>query len=128
MRISVDEARGYFAHRTQQEKAGIAPEQLPDEGFHYYAQDGVCGVFHRIQWPNVWMAHYGVYPSAWGRTTRPALAILSEFWDAEKPALIVGWTDEANRAALSFARRIGFKEHGRMVLPDQTVIMQGWSK
>lgn len=127
MRITVDEAREYFSHPSQQKGAGVHPDQLTDE-FLYYARDGVCGVFHVIPWPHVWQGHYGVKPEAWGRTVKPALSLLSEFWDDHQPQMIVGWTDSRNRQALSFARRLGFKEHGRMELPGQTVIMQGWIK
>lgn len=125
LRISVDEARAYFAHASQQ-KANCAPDSLPDEGFQYWADGGVCAVFHQAHWPGVWMAHYGVKPEAWGRTTSPAKAILTAFWQAQQPSLIIGWTNHDNRAALSFAKRIGFIETGRMVLDNETVIQQSW--
>lgn len=129
MRISVNEARQYWAHHSQQEKSFIHPDELPDdEAFQYWALDGVCGVFHGAMWPGVWMAHYGVMPEVWGKATRPAKAILSAFWGEENPELIIGWTDETNRAALAFARRIGFKENGRMNLPNGAVIMQEYSQ
>lgn len=129
MRISVDEARQYWAHHTQQEKSFIHPDDLPeDEAFQYWAKDGVCVVFHRAAWPGVWMAHYGIKPEVWGKTTIPAREIIAEFSAVEEPELIIGWTDEKNRAALSFARRVGFKEIGRMNLPDGAVIMQEYAE
>lgn len=123
MRITLEDARQYFQHHTQQKWAGIAPDDLPGEPFQYWANGGVCGVFHPDHWPGVWMAHYGVKPEAWGRATEPAKAILNAFWEAEKPRLIIGWTDEANRAALAFAKRIGFTVTGRMSVG---IIMQEW--
>jgi len=125
VRITANDARTYWAHHSQQEKSAIMPDDLPDsDDFQYWARDGVCGVFHRLPWPDVWMAHYGVKPEAWGRTTKPARAVINEFWEAEQPALLTGWTLETNRAALSFARRIGFTEIGRMNLESGAVIMQ----
>lgn len=85
-------------------------------------------LFHRAHWPDVYMAHYGVKPEAWGSLEVPALRILSAFWDEFKPEAIVGWTDECNRAALAFARRLGFREYGKHKLPSGTVIMQEWRK
>ena len=105
----------------------ITPETLPDNPlFQYWADSGVCGVFHPGNWPGVWMAHYGVKPEAWGKTKAPALRILRAFWGAEKPELIIGWTKESNRAALAFARRLGFQVHGEMDLPSGKVIEQSW--
>lgn len=127
LKISVDEARDYFAHPSQQKAASITPETLPEgDGYQYWAVDGVCGVFHRAPWPDVWMAHYGVTPAAWGKTRKPASQILHSFWAAETPELIIGWTLESNRAALAFAKRIGFRIHGEMNLPSGKVIEQSW--
>lgn len=123
--ISVDEAREYFADRSQQQASRITPETLPDEGFEYWADEGVCGAFHKAPWQGVWMAHYGVKPEQWGRTTEPARRILRAFWAHHQPERIVGWTLESNRAALAFARRIGFEIDGRMDLVEP-VVMQGW--
>lgn len=129
MKISVDEAREYWSHHTQQEKSFIHPDDLPDdEAFQYWAQGGVCGAFHLAPWPNVWMAHYAVKPEVWGKAAGPAKAILGAFWAEEQPELIIGWTDETNRAALAFARRIGFKENGRMNLPSGAVVMQEYTE
>lgn len=88
------------------------------------ATGGVCGAFHDAHWPGVVMAHYAVKPEVWGRAIKPARAILAEFQEQYQPAKIMGWTDENNRAALAFARRIGFREFGRLSLPDGAVIMQ----
>lgn len=123
-RITRDEAKAFFAHPSQQRGAKITPDALPDEGFQYWACGAVCGAFHAMPWPGVWGAHYGVKPDAWGHTKEPSLAILRAFSEAQRPALIVGWTDSRNRAAVAFARRIGFVETGRMALPDHQVIMQ----
>lgn len=123
----MDEAREYFRHHSQQKASGITPESLPErEDVQYWALDGVCGVFNRAHWPGVWMAHYGVKPEAWGKTRKPAVELLNMFWASEKPELIIGWTAESNRAALAFARRIGFRVHGEMNLPTGKVIEQSW--
>lgn len=126
LRVSADEARKYLAHWTQQKGAEATPDQLTDEGFEYWAQEGVCGIFHLAPWPDVWMAHYAVLPEAWGKTTTPAKSILNAFWQHHQPQAIVGWTKQSNRAALSFARRVGFVEHGRLEMPSGTVIQQNW--
>jgi RimJ/RimL family protein N-acetyltransferase len=70
------------------------------------------------------MGHYAVKPEVWGKTIKPAKAILREFWEAENPQLIIGWTDESNRQALNFARRLGFKEIGTM---RNGVVTQEWT-
>ncbi|MFV1484522.1 MULTISPECIES: GNAT family N-acetyltransferase [unclassified Phaeobacter] len=123
-RISVDQARQYFQHRSQQRASGITPDELPDEPFQYWACEGVCGAFHPDHWPGVWMAHYAVKPEHWGRTIGPAKSILQAFWASERPSLIIGWTAESNRAALSFSRRLGFREIGKMALDSGNVIMK----
>lgn len=124
----MNEARAFFAHESQQKFSAVTPDTLPDEGFEYWASGPVCGVFHRMPWPDVWAGHYGVVPSGWGRATAPARAILEAFWDARGCARIVGWTPESNRAALAFARRLGFVIDGAMPTTEGTVIMQGWQK
>ena len=126
MRIMASEARAYFDHETQRRAGMIDPQDLHDDGIEYFAEGGICGAFHRAHWLGVWMAHYGVKPNAWGSLVAPARAVLSEFWDDKKPDLVIGWTDEKNRAAIAFARRIGFIENGRMTLPSGAVIMQEW--
>jgi RimJ/RimL family protein N-acetyltransferase len=125
MRITVDDARAYFAHPSQQRASMIDADDLPAEGVEYWAKDGVCGLFHPANWQGVWMAHYGVKPEAWGHAIAPAKAILTAFWNEKQPARVIGWTKESNRAALAFARRLGFTVDGRMDLPEP-VIMQGW--
>ena len=126
-RIGANEARGFFAHRSQQ--IGFLPGELPDDpAFEYWACGPICGVFVFGLWPSVWNAHYGVKPEGWGRLKEPATAVLSAFWDAKGAELITGWTPERNRAALAFAKRVGFFEYGRMPLPGGDVILQGWKK
>lgn len=120
MRITVDEARPYFAHPSQQ-TFGVTPETLPDDPFEYWADGPVCGVFHLAPWPGVWMAHHAVKPEGWGHLDKHAEAIMREFSEEKQPVAIIGWTDKRNRAALAFARRIGFREGG-----DLPFVMTVW--
>lgn len=114
MRITVNEARWYLEHPSQQKWSMAAPDELPESGVEYYARDGVCGMFHPGMWPSVWMAHVAVSPLAWGKTVSPAKALLREFARDHGPELVIAWMDETNRAVLAFARRIGFTQYGRM--------------
>lgn len=123
--LTAAEAGEYFSHPSQQKWAGIKPEDLKDDGFLYWADGPVCGVFHDMPWPGLVMAHYGVKPEGWGQCVPHARAILKHVWADLSPVRIVGWTPESNRAALAFAKRLGFEIDGRMDLPSGAVIMQG---
>jgi RimJ/RimL family protein N-acetyltransferase len=126
-RTNADEARPYFDHPSQRKGGMVDPANLHDDGIEYLIHmGGVCGAFHAAQWPGVWMAHYGMQPRAWGFAVGPALDILRTFWMAKQPERIIGWTKESNRAALAFAKRLGFEIDGRMDLPSGPVILQGW--
>lgn len=113
MRITVDEAREYFAHPTQQRASGVTPDQLPDD-LQYWSKAGVCVAFNRGHWPDVWGSHIAVIPTAWGDTVEPTKAILAAFHAAENPASIMAWVDTTNRALMSFTRRVGYIEVGRI--------------
>lgn len=104
----------------------IDPADLHDNGLEYYVLGDMCGIAHQSHWPGVWMVHYGVKPGAWGSAVETGRALLERFWDERKPDLIIGWTKESNRAAVSFARRLGFVVDGKMILPSGTVLMQSW--
>lgn len=125
MKISVDEARAYFAHPSQQ-LYGVTPENLPDEPFEYWAKDGICGVFHPAPAAHVWMVHFAAKPECWGRLVAPSREVLAAFWAAKTPERIVGWTPVHLRAALALSRRVGFVEDGRLPLPSGEIIMSGW--
>ena len=127
LKISVNEARAYWSDRSQQ-IGGITPETLPDVGFEYWADGPICGVFHPAAWPGVWMAHYGAKPEGRGRFVDHARRILCAFWEAHDPARVIGWTHSNNRAALAFAKRIGFQVDGRFPVQDGEIIMTGWVK
>jgi hypothetical protein len=105
---------------------GITPKTLPDDGFEYWACGPVCGVFHPAWWPGVWMAHYGMKPEGLGKYVDPSREILMEFWKHKDPERIIGWTDASNRAALAFAKRVGFIKDGEMKINSGTVVMTGW--
>ncbi len=123
--ISVNDAMEYFRHPSQQIE-GITPEKLPKTGVEYLANGPVCGAFNLGPWPDVWMGHYAVKPEGWGRAVVPALKILNVFWREKMPARIIGWTPESNRAALAFAKRLGFEIDGEMNLGNRVIVMQGW--
>lgn len=126
-RLTAREAREYFTDPTQLRGAKLAsPDDLPDEGFEYWACGPICGVFHPTFWPDVWMIHYGVKPEGWGNLIPSAREGLHAFWDHHKPQRIIGWTDARNRAAVAFARRVGFQEDGRMQMDGYEIIMTGF--
>lgn len=127
MRITVHEARKYLRHPSQQRGCGAMPDDLPEEGVEYWANGPICGIFYRAQWPDVWEAHYAVLPSHWGKLVQPARDVLNEFWDARQPSLIMALTDEKNRAAISFAKRIGFRPVGKLSPNTGGVIISEWT-
>lgn len=125
--IGVEEAREFFAHPSQQIE-GATPDKLPEIGLEYWACGDVCVMFHAAGWPDVFMVHIAVKPSAWGNTVSPARAILRAFWDLESPQRIIGWMPSDNRAVLSLTRRLGFVTDGEMKLTGgRRIVMQGWS-
>ncbi|MBY6005374.1 GNAT family N-acetyltransferase [Salipiger bermudensis] len=124
--LTAIEAAPFFEHKSQR-LFDLDPYALPEEGFEYWADQHVCGVFHKMPWPGVWGGHYGVKPEGWGRSTEPAKRILRAFWDAHECERIIGWTPESNRAAIAFARRLGFVKDGTMPLGSGNLIMQGWT-
>lgn len=124
--ISVDEAREYFKHPSQQ-LYGMTEWDIPED-VEYWAVGPICGVFHQGPWEGVWMSHHAVKPERWGLLDTPAVEGLNEFWNAKEPELIMGWTPKHNRLAVAFARRIGFKRLGEFPTSLGDVVMQGWSK
>lgn len=125
-RVPASVARAYFDHPSQRKGGMVNPDDLHDNGIEYRIYGGVCAALHAAQWPGVWMAHVGVLPAAWGRAVGPARTILEWIWETKEPERIIGWTKESNRAALAFAKRLGFETDGRMDLPSGPVILQGW--
>lgn len=125
MRITVDEAREYFAHPSQQ-LFGITPDCLPDDGFEYWAEGPICGVFHSAPWPGVWMLHFAAKPEGRGHLVQPAKRVLAAFATDKKPARIIGWTPRKFSHAVALARRVGFVQDGVLPMPDGEIIMQGW--
>ncbi len=125
MRITVDEARKYYAHPSQC-ILGASPEKLPEDGVEYWAQGPLCLTFHRAAWPGVYMVHCAAMPEGRGRLVEPGLALLRGFWDEKQAVRIIGWTPKSCRAAVAFARRCGFVEDGRFPVKDDEIIMQGW--
>lgn len=105
MRVTVDEAREYFAHPSQH-AFGMTEKDLPED-YTYYATGGVCLAFHSVLWPGVWACHVGVRPEAWGHTVRPSKALLRAFWVDMDPKAIIFAINANNRAAVSLAERVG---------------------
>lgn len=99
-------------------------DDLPDEGVIYMADGPICGAFHRAPWPGTWFAHYGAMPEAWGGLVAPARRVLRDFCSGQGAHCIIGWTARENRAAIAFARRIGFIETG--TLDGGSVICTEW--
>lgn len=124
MKLTAEDAREYFTHPSQR-LHGLDPAHLTDV-FTYYADGPICGVFHPMPWPGIWMVHYGVKPEGWGRLIEPAKRALAEFAADVKPFRVVGWTPVSNRLACAFTRRVGFIEDGRMPSPDGELLMTGW--
>lgn len=120
-RITVDEARAYWAHPSQLEW-GVTPDMLP-EGPVYMACGAICIAFREAHWPGVWVLDFGAKPEGWGELRAPATAILEAFWREQSPQLIIGWVDERKRAALAFAKRCGATVTGRTALADGTRIV-----
>ena len=112
-RISVEEAREFFAHPSQLRGAMLGSvDDLPDEGFEYWSDGPICGAFHPAPWSGVWFAHYGAHPEGWGSLKIPAQRVLRAFCAASGAACLIGWTNTRNRAAIAFARRLGFEITG----------------
>lgn len=123
-RVSVEEAREFFAHPSQLKGAMLqSADELPD-GVEYWADGSICGAFHQAPWPGVWFGHYGVKPEGWGNLTNPARRILRQFCERVGASCVIGWTDKDNRAAIAFAKRIGFRETG--TIDAGRVIVTEW--
>lgn len=125
MRITVEKAREFFTHPSQQ-LYGVMPDNLPDEGFEYWADGPVCGVAHQAPYPGVWMVHIACKPEGRGNAEKHTRNLLNEFWNDKKPDRLIGWTPARFRHAVALNRRLGFKEDGRLPMPDGDVIMFGW--
>jgi hypothetical protein len=110
MRITVEAARAFFAHPSQQAFGGTEAD-LPD-WMEYFAGDGVCLALHPAFWPGVWMVHIGAKPAAWGRIDAECRGLIGEAFKATGAVRLVGWIAEDNRAAISLARRCGFVRDG----------------
>lgn len=122
--VKAHEARGFWAHPSQH--VGATEADLPETGVLYMASGPICAGFRLAGYPGVYFADYGVKPEGWGRLTDPAKEILAEFWRMASPELIIGWTEASNRAALAFAKRIGFRETGQMSLTSGALVAQEW--
>jgi hypothetical protein len=120
VKISLAEARRYWAHPSQQ-VYGAHPDTLP-EWAEYWASGPVCGAFHMMPWPGVWMAHVGADPDLLGHLDEPARRVLRGFWHNKAPSRVVAWIDERNAGVRAFARRLGFEIDGRF----PGVVMMGW--
>lgn len=121
MRITVDEARAYFADPSQHQ-GGKTQDDLPDWA-DYWANGGACLMTHTAYWPGVIMVHIGAKPECWGFLDAPIKRLLREIWATERPDRLIAWISERNRAALALARRVGFSHDGYM---PNGVFLLGW--
>lgn len=124
-RITAEQAAGYWADKSQQ-PYGLGGFVPIGDAFHYWAEWPVCAMFHPGFWPGLWHAHYGVDPAGWGRTVPAALSCLEGFWKHTLPSVIIGMTPAKNRQAVSFARRLGFKEIGTIPMHSGDVMLTYW--
>ena len=122
MRITIDEARQYFAHPSQRNNAD--PETLPVWAV-YHALGGVCLLAHPMPLDGLWMVHLGVLPSAWGRVTEPARELLKEISAENRVERMLAWVPEDNRHVAALCRRVGFELDGRLPLA-RPLLMYGW--
>lgn len=124
MKITRTEALPFFAHPSQCK--GFEAQDIPaDDVAEYWARGPLCCVFVFGLWPRVWNVHIAAKPEGWGKLVSHGKAVLRAFCAAHDVDLITGWTPETNRAALAFARRVGFVEHGKMPTKE-AVILQHW--
>lgn len=121
MRITVEAAREYFRHPSQQ--IGLTPDDLPEDGAEYWADGPVCLIFHGTAADDVWMVHLAVKPEGYGQLIEPTRRILAEFWAEKQPKHIIAWIAEHRAAAIAFARKVGLTEDGRF----PGTVMLGWS-
>ena len=115
MKITHTQARQYFAHPSQHSH-GLTEADLPEAGFEYYADEGVCMAFNPLPWPGLWQAHIGVLRDAWGSTGAPTQRLLNEFWNDVQPIHIVIWIPQEKRHAIALAGRCGAIYEGRMAI------------
>ena len=127
MRITREEARAYLDHPSQLRGHRLqSPDDIPWDGFEYWADGPVCLIFHPGPWVGVWMVHVAAKPEGWGKIEVPTLGLLRAFAQTKGASRIIAWMDERNRAVLAFARRLGFVEDGRMRVGNAEIAMYGW--
>ena len=125
MKITVDEARGFFAHPSQQ-VFGITPTRFRVSRSSI-GRTGMCAAWLMAPHPGVWMVHGGKAGRV-GPSRRKRQASAARILD-RKATETPHWLDPSNlRAAWAFARRCGFVEDGRMPLGDYDIIMRWVAK
>ena len=125
MRITVEAARKFFLHPSQQVE-GITPDNLPPEAI-YYAQGDVCLIFHGAPWHDTYFVHCAALPRGWGGLDDDTRAVLRQFAEDFSATRIVAWIPGKNRAVSAFANRVGFKRCGGIEMPDNTLEFWEWS-
>ena len=127
MRISVDQAREYFQHPSQQrEGVGLMPDQLHDDGVTYYATEHMCLLVHEYEGEP--MVHIAVKPEGWGRLDDPCVTLLTWVqadWNADRLLALI---DENNRAVVRMANAVGFTGSQQVEMVDKLYTLKEWRR
>ena len=117
-KITVDEAREFFAHPSQVRAAGITPDKLRKDGMEYWADGPVCFCTHPSHFFGLLAIHIAVKPEGWGRIDRHVLSLCRHIWAEREPDALVALFDKENRAVAALLRRIKARRVGEVGLAE----------
>lgn len=124
--ITSAQASEYFADKSQQ-IGGVDPDNLPDAPFEYWADGPLLGIFYPGPLAGVWMVHLAAKPSGYGKLVTHAHNILRDFGAEKGYPSIMGWTPKRLRAAVAFAKRVGFEMIGEFTANGEPFVITVWS-